>query len=1102
MKLTLFITVIACLQVSANNIYSQTISFSGKDVPLTTVFASIEKQTGLSFFFNSALIKDAKPVSPDWKNVALDRALQEILAGQGLDYYTAGKTIFIVKKEVVITKHDGIDRTAVEKAVDIKGRVTNQQGESLVGATVSVRNGNKITLTDEKGMFELKGVPQGATLEVTYSGYQRKEVPVSNEIIRVEMLLASNKLDEVKVIAYGNTTERFSVGNETSVKAKDIEKQPVGNVLATLEGRVPGLFVTQTNGLPGGGITVRVQGQNSVNNGNDPLYVVDGVPYSSQTLPTVQASGILGGSGGSGTVGSGNGNPLSYINPSDIESIDVLKDAAATAIYGSRAANGAILITTKRGKVGVTKTDIDVQEGWGKVAHKINMLNTQQYLAMRHEAKRNDNAAVLSTDYDINGLWDSTRSTDWQKTLLGGTDQYTNVNASISGGATATQFLVGGTYHRETTVFPGSFADQKGGLHFNINNTSSNQRFKLQFSGSYLVDNNRLPNADLAGNSVLLAPDAPKLHNADGSLNWAPTASGTSSWTNPLAVLNNTYQNKTNNLISNSILSYRILRGLDIKSSFGYTNLQTNEYVAYPLTYYAPENRLNTARSALYTNSALNSWIIEPQLNYRKSIGLGKLDVLAGTTINQNNGSGYYLKGSGFNSDNVLKDIRSAATITANNSVNFVYRYNALFGKVGYNWDDKYIIELTARRDGSSSFGSKNQFHDFGAVGVAWIFSQEDLFKKGFPFISYGKVRGSYGLTGNDQIGNYKFMNLYTPITVGVAYQGATGLNVQGLSNPSLEWEQTKKESIGVDLGFFKDKVLVSGSYSRNRSSNQLLSYSLPLITGFGSVPENFPATVQNTTWEFSVTVSGIKTRDFSWSCGLNFTLPRNRLIAFPNLATSPYASSLVIGQPLGVVKAYKYVGVDPTSGVYAFGDSHGNAVFEPNFPNDMTVMINTLPKIYGGFENSFTYKGITIDLMFQFVKQTSYDMSRFGFSNPPGYKLLNQPTIVLSRWQKPGDISPIQQYNSNLNLSDPFGNATSSNAAYVDGSYARLKNVSLSYRFPDKMVNGAHLHDLRLFAQGQNVLTFTKFRGLDPESQGLVTPPLRVITIGVHVGL
>jgi len=338
----------------------------------------------------------------------------------------------------------------------------------------------------------------------------------------------------VQVIAYGTTTRRLSTGDVSTVRAADIEKQPVSNPLLALQGRIPGLQITQASGLAGSGVKVRIQGQNSIGFGSDPLYIVDGVPFASQLLPTI--NNILGESGKVNNIPSGTGNPLSFINSSDIESIDILKDADATAIYGSRGANGVILITTKKGKAGQTKVDVNIQRGYGQVTRRLDLLNTQQYLQMRREAFTNDGLAIPTTttvpasdNYDLT-FWDQNKSTDWQKVLIGGTARYTDIHGSVSGGNKNITALIGAAYKKETTVFPGDFADQKGSLHVMINNVSENQKFKISLSGNYLIDNNELPGRDLTSAALSLPPNAPSLYNSDGSLNWATDASGSTTW--------------------------------------------------------------------------------------------------------------------------------------------------------------------------------------------------------------------------------------------------------------------------------------------------------------------------------------------------------------------------------------------------------------------------------------------------------------------------------------------------------------------------------------------------------------------------------------------
>lgn len=1096
MNLAALIVLTACLQVSARGYSQERVSLVEKDAPLKEVLKEIGRQTGYRYFFVDQWEAQAKKITIDVKNVSLETALDLCFKDQPFTYGIVDQTIVVHQKAV---KSPTPGRVLEPGVINIHGHVTDENGQPVAGVTVSVKGSKQATFTNKDGEFILSNTDKGAVLIFSGANVETFSVHVAGQAeLMVKLTAKVNKLDEVQVIAYGTTTQRLSTGNISTVKAVDIEEQPVSNPLLALEGRVPGLFITQYSGLPGSGVTVRVQGQNSILNGNDPLYIIDGIPYSSQLI----SGSSLANNPSIGNLLGGGGSPLSYINPSDIESIAVLKDADATAIYGSRAANGAILITTKKGKEGQTKIDINGQQGWGLITRKLNLLNTQQYLEMRHEALLNDGISSPSaTDYDINGLWDTTRYTNWQKAFISGTAQYTNITGSISGGNANTQYFVSGTYHRETLVFPGNFADKKGSVHFNLNNVSANQKFRMQLSGSYMVDNNQLPTADLTG-YIYLSPDAPILHNTDGSLNWAPNSAGASTWTNPLSYLYQPYQNKTNNLISNAILSYRIFPGVEIKTSLGYTNMQVNEFDAIgPLIAKKPETRLTSSRTAWYTNNNVNSFIIEPQVRYKRNIGSGKLDFLVGTTILRNNNNGQFFTGTGYNSDAVLGDIHSAATVTVNSNVISVYRYNALFGRINYNWMDKYIMDLTLRRDGSSRFGDQNQFHNFGSVGASWIFSEEGFMRGTIPFLSFGKFRGSFGTTGNDQIGDYRFLNLYNPTSVGAPYQNTTGLAITGLPNPYLQWEETKKLQGGIELGFLKDRILLTTNYVYNRSSNELLQYALPSLTGFSSVTTNFPATVQNTSWEFALTTANIRSNSFTWSSNLNLTIPQNKLVAFPGLASSTYATRLIIGQPINIVKVYHFLGVNPTTGVYQFPDNHGNPT--PS-PTQQTAFINTLPKFYGGFGNTVSYKGFQIDIFVQFVKQIGQKYIGQGI---PGQKssgaLNNEPINVLNRWQKTGDITSTQRFSTNASLITPFYDAQASDYGYGDASFIRLKNISVSYQLPATWIRRARMQSCRLYLQGQNLFTITGFQGMDPENQNPnVLPPLRILTVGLQVGL
>ncbi|MEP7372301.1 MAG: SusC/RagA family TonB-linked outer membrane protein [Chitinophagaceae bacterium] len=1093
MKLTAFLLLGACLHVHAVG-FGQTISLSEKEVPIETVFRKIEKQTSFKFLYADRVIKEAKKVSIQVNDATIDQVLALVFKDQIFGYELNDNTVLITPGKGLSGSEKAFDQKY--DLIEVRGVIKDENGAPVQGVNVVVKGTSKGTTTNLKGEFVISNIDESSILIISSVGYEKAEILIKGKnFIVVQLRLAVGNLDEMQVIAYGTTTKRLSTGNVGTVKSSEIQRQPVNNPLLALQGKVPGLSITQSTGLPGTGVKVLIQGMNSLFNSNDPLYVVDGVPYVSQLLPNY--GGIIYGSSGTNNNVTG-GNPLNFINPSDIESISVLKDADATAVYGSRGANGVILITTKKGKAGRSLVDLNLQQGWGKVARKLDLLNIHQYLQMRHEAINNDGTIASDFDYDINGVWDTTRSTDWQKELIGGSAKYSNASLTVSGGTTSIQYLIGGTYHKETTVFPGDASNQKGAFHFNINSISPNQKLKIQVSGNYLFDNTKLPAGDLTADAVTLAPNAPALHNDDGNLNWAADPAGNSTWVNPLAPFESKYVNNTYNLISNTTLSYTIFPGLDLRSSFGYTNMVANEIMALPLTSAPPEYRPTANRLAFYSNNRIISWILEPQINYKRSIGKAKVDALVGLSKQRKNNSGEQITGTGYNSDFVMDDPKSAASVSISSSIQSIYKYIGAFARLSFNWDEKYLLNLTGRRDGSSRFGVENRFHNFGSIGAAWIFTKETVLSK-LNFLSYGKVKASYGTTGNDQIGDYKYLNLYNTISPGVAYQGGTSMQPGGLPNRFLQWEETKKFQAGMELGFFQDRVLLSLTYFKNVSSNQLLPYRVPITTGFNSILKNFPATVHNTGWEFSFNSNNINIKDFSWSSQINLTISKNKLASFPGLENSSYANLFVVGQPLAIKKLIPFAGVNTNSGLYQFVDSSGTITESPVLPRDQTVLKGTDPTLYGGFENHFQYKGWQLDVLFQFVKQIGQNYV-FG-SYVPGVAFKNQPTYVLDRWQKTNDVAPIQKFNSTYDAGESFFNASYySDAAYTDASYVRLKNISLSWQFPKQWLNKVRIQNLRVFSQAQNLITFTKYKGLDPENLSVSSlPPLRVITLGVQ---
>lgn len=1104
-KLTVIFLLAGLLQVSARTTAQTRISINLRGATLEKVFTEIEKRSGYTVFYNTEVLKVAggSLVSVELKDATIEDVMHQCLKGLPLEFYVQEKTIF-VKKEARRAVAEPAPGPGSPIPSTLSGIVRTETGTPLVGATVYVLKLRKTVATNKDGEFTLRDVPDGEyEVIISYIGYEnyRTKVSVTNHEawLSADMKASMSKLDETVVKGYYNTTNRLNTGDVTTVKGETIQEQPVSDPVMALEGRVPGLYISQTSGLPGASYSVLLQGRNSIANGINPLYIIDGVPMTATSLTSFTiAGGAVGTPNQFPGVSQGAGvSPFNSLNPADIESIEVLKDADATAIYGSRGANGVILITTKRGKSGQSKVDVNVFDGEGKVTRMYNLMNTQQYLAMRHEAFYNDSMANPAakikpgnTDYDINGVWDSTRYTNWQKVLIGGKAHYTNAQASVSGGNANTQFVFGGGYSRQTTVFPGDYSDTKISGYTNINHASNNQRFHALFSAQYLIDNNNLPATDFTSLSYQ-APDAPPIYLSNGQFGW-----GGGTWANPLVGTVKHDLAITNNLMSSLNLAYELIPGLQIKSNFGYTRMEMNQSNQTPATafYGAP---VQNNRSNFIANSSVSTWIIEPQLNYGRRISQGKLDVLIGSTIQENKQATYGEKFYGFLNDVLISDPGSASNVTIYGSYSTDYKYNALYGRISYNWQDKYILNATARRDGSSRFGAGSQFGNFGALGAAWIFTKEHFFVDHVTFLSFGKLRGSYGTTGNDQITDYEYLSTYSSEP---AYQGVAGLYPTRIANPYFRWEIVRKLEGGVDLGLLKDRIMLGVTYFRNRTGNQLVGDNLPSIDGFTTIQANLPAIVQNTGVEIDLNTTNIRSKSFNWSTSINMTIPRNKLVSYPGLATSTNNNNYAIGKSLFIKKYYHYMYVDPQLGTYTFQDLDHNGMINGS-DKEFTKQITQ--NYYGGLLNTFSYKGIQLDIFFQFVKQTG--LNYYSGSSLAGGANINVPKFVSDRWHSAGQLTQDEQFSAGKNsvVTASWQNMLSSDKIISDASFARLKNLALSYTLPATWQRKATLKNVRVYLQIQNLFTITQYKGLDPETQNNnVLPPLRMITAGIQLSL
>ncbi len=960
-----------------------------------------------------------------------------------------------------------------QQEYSLTGSVTDTTGLAIPGVHVQRLGTSTGSTTDFEGKFSIM-VSATDSLKLTYLGFKTRVLPVNNRThIKVQLYPNEETLQEVVINAgYYTTTERERTGSIAKVTAKEIELQPVVSPLQALQGRMAGVEVSPRSDLPGAASKVQIRGQNSLRqNGNFPLYIIDGMPFNStplETNSTLKFTGI---------------DPLNTMNPADIESIEVLKGADATAIYGSRGANGVILITTKKGTPGETMVQARVSSGFSEVPNRIELLNTAEYLKIRQKAFENDGIVPTENNaYDLL-VWDQNRETDWQERFFGNQADFTQANLSISGGGTTSRYRVNGSYLNQGSIYPGGANYQKATGSAQFNHLSKDDKLSLDMAFSYGVDNNQTIGISAINRQVFdLAPNSPKIFNLDGSLHWEEWSKVGKE--NPFQGYLNTSDIKINNSLANLNLSYRLLKGLNFSGNFGYTRVNTSELTKRPKESYNPLYREFIDHESAHLQGESASWVIEPQLSYQKNKNKFGIKALLGATLQEQINRQDGVTGTGYATRSMIGNLSAATNLTRGLHRETKYRYLAFFSRLGIDWDKKIFINLTGRRDGSSRFGPDKRFANFGAIGAAWIFTEENWVSKQVPWLSFGKLRGSYGSTGNDQIGDYGYLDAYE------ATQGPGGLYPTRLANPSYSWEVNKKLETALQLGFLKDRLQLNVSYYKNRSSNQLVGYSLPSITGFTSVQANLPATVENRGWEIEAHAKIINTSDWKWHSSLNFTLPKNELVSYPNLEQSPYANSYRIGKPLNIELLYRYEGIDPNTGFYQIADVNEDGRLDYE---DRVITKDRNSELFGGWQNSLQFKNFNLQFLFQFAKKEG----EFALIDAGRVGALRQEDYIGLEGDK------FQTISTQLDAIRGYSNLMQTSFPYTDASFIRLKSLALGYSISNKPLQKIGIRSFKLFVQGQNLFTLTRYRGMDPAiGTGSTFGVLRTLTTGIEINL
>ncbi len=1000
----------------------------------------------------------------------------------------------------------------------VTGKVSAaEDGSPLPGVTVQLKGSNTGTQTDFEGKFSLNVPASGGTLVLRFVGFKTQEVEVGNQSsLDVKMVNDEKLLSEVVVVGYGTQTRQELTGAVTSVMGKELKSLPLLGVDQALQGRAAGVMVTQNSGTPGGGIAVRVRGAGSITGSNEPLYVVDGVPINAGSYSRVG-------------VGNQQTNAIADLNPSEIESMEVLKDGAAAAIYGSRATNGVVLITTKRGKQGRTNVDLGFYTGTQQVWRQIGLVTGPQYVEALQEGVRNRfGANIIPSQLGLVGLDnrpDTYPTTKWTDEIFQ-TAPISQYDLSISGGNEKTRFRVSGTFFDQKGIIIGSDF-KRINSRINLDHQISN-KVKVGLSlGLTRSLQNRIQNDNnifgVLSTAVLLGSHIPAF-NPDGTYARDPNASVD----NPLAVSREPLISAvTNRMLGNTYVEYEILKGLTFKSSLGLDFIAFRDRTFFPTTTNSGAGT-NGSGTEVYTQEI--NWLSESTLNYSKSFGKHSINALLGATYQESVYESILANATVF-PGNSIRRLSAGAVKNDASSSGTSWGIISYLSRLNYAFAGKYLLSATLRYDGSSRFAETRRWGYFPSVSAGWRISEEK-FMDGLDFISDLKLRASWGQTGNQDFGNFAYLGLYGS---GSNYLQRGGIAPSQLANPSLTWERAVTTNFGIDLGFLDDRFTLSAEYFIKDTRELLLGRQLPLTSGFGNITENI-GSMRNSGIELTLNTTNINSKDFKWTSSFNISFIKNEVTALFN--DQPFASGfanwVAVGQPLGAFRGFRVDRIFQTQeeinqlnatarqnfGPAAVYQSALTAPGDIKFVDlnndgritgdDQEILGSAQPKYFGGFTNTFTFKGFDLMVFFQFMQGNKIYNNTRAFSEGMN-SVFGQTDGILNRWTPQNTNTDVPR----AVWADPNNNRRSSDRFLEDGSFTRLKNLSFGYTFPSSLLDKTKIvRSLRLYVSGQNLLTFTNYKGLDPEvntfsgsntslgTDFLTFPQARTVTFGVNIGL
>jgi TonB-linked SusC/RagA family outer membrane protein len=981
----------------------------------------------------------------------------------------------------------------------LSGRVVSAADNTgLPGVNVVVKGTSRGTITDVEGRFAIE-VEAPEVLVFSFIGYKSQEVLFSGQT-NLEILLQEEprELSEVVVVGYQSVEKRNITGAITSVKAQAFKDMSINGVDQALQGQAAGVQVTASSGTPGGGISVRIRGATSINASNRPLYIVDGVPTDAGTL-------------GVRDFGGQSDNALSMINPGDYESITVLKDAAAKALYGSRASNGVVLITTKKGKAGLPTVTFDVQRGIVDPVHKIDLLNSTELLTLQREAVKN-----AGQDPDafglIPGVTDAV-NTNWQNAVLRRAimEQY---QASVSGGDDKTTYYIGGNYRNEEGIqLNNKF--QRYGLTMNFEHKVT-QRFKLStqvilsrslnkrvkgdnfLDGVYSGALQSLPYySPYDENGRIIGPGSP-LYPAFPNFN--PVGQAVIPRFNTITV-------KTQGFIKGE---YKINDHLQAvgQVSIDYDDVTEDQYENTQTAIGGWDVNVGQQGYGVFIAQSGANVISSGRLLYNNTFGKSRFNAIGGAELLQNFAISGDVSGRLFPSDD-FSYLTSAGIIDAGSSFKSpAHSIVSFIGSADYDYDDRFLATVSMRADGSSNFGANHKFGYFPATSVGWRISNEKFFKA--KAINDLKVRASFGYTGNERIAPFSYLATWSAVT----YSGSSGFGPNGLDNPDIKWETTRELNLGADISLFESRIQASLEVYDKYTTDLLLAKPYASTTGFGSLTSNI-GKMQNRGIELSINSVNIDGA-LKWRTSLNLSRNMNKVLSlvdslplYTGYIQDGVSATNVIkqGYPLGSFWGLNFLGVNPATGNAMYEDINKDGVINNA---DGMVIGTAQPKLFGGITNTFSYKGFDLSVLMNFSWGNSIlNLTKSNLVNAGKSILVNQMRQALDRWQKPGDITDVPRYE----LNNTF-NSYQSNRFLEDGSYLRLKNVSLGYNIPPSLINRFKVSRMRVYVTATNLLTWTKYDGSDPEvstldgstaSQGIdfnTLPQVRTIAGGLSITL